>query len=114
MKQITTITSDPKQSTTIILDDGTRFTLDMRFVNNQSGWFYDITYGTLFSCYGRKLVMGINLLRAFRKIIPFGLVCITKTGYDPVGVSDFVNGQAQLYVLDATDIAMVETSYINE
>lgn len=113
MKRIITITDDPKQSMTIILDDGTRVFLSLMYKQNQSAWFYDLTYGTAFNFYGRRLVVSSNILRSFRDLIPFGIACMTKDTNDPTKLDDFSAERAKLYILNQADVEEVENLILN-
>lgn len=110
MKLINTITKDPKQTTTVILDDGSRVVLTLVYKQNQQGWFYSISYGTLFNVNNRRVTASPNMLRAFRNILSFGLVCITNDGYEPVFIDDFSGGRAKMFVLEQADMDQVEVA----
>jgi len=108
MNRIDIITDNPKQTMEIVLEDGTSFQLDIRYVDNQSGWFYSITYGD-FELLNRRVVNSPNMIRMFRTVIPFGLSCIVNDGQEPVFIEDFKNGRAKLYTLNEEDVALAET-----
>jgi hypothetical protein len=52
------------------------------------------------------------MLRAFRNILPFGLACTVADGMEPVFLTDFSEGRASIYLLQAEDIDTVE-AFIN-
>lgn len=107
MRWINTITNSPNQQMSLNLDIGDTVTLSLSYFESQKGWFYSITYGT-FSLFNRRIVTGVNMLRSFRNLLPFGFACTTKDGYEPVFIDDFSNGRASFFLLDETDIASVE------
>lgn len=107
MTYINTITSDPVQSMTLKLDTGDSVILSLSYFESQRGWFYGITYGT-FAIYNKRVVTGVNMLRGFRNLLPFGFACITNDGYEPVFKEDFSNGRAKFLLLNPADINSVE------
>lgn len=112
MKQITYFTDDPNQKLTVILDDGSRALLSLRYSTNQQGWFYTLSYND-FIVSNRRLVASPNLLRAFKNLIPFGIACVVTDGYEPVFLSDFITSRANIYVLNSDDVAVVEDTILN-
>ncbi len=107
MKQITAFTADPTQTITLILDNGAKVAFTMRYVTNQLGWFFGITYGS-FVISSRRVVTSPNMLRAFRGILPFGLSVTVSDGLEPIYIDDFISGRAQFFLLNAEDVAGVE------
>jgi hypothetical protein len=112
MKLIDQLNDASKQNLKIALDDGSVVDLSVRFVENQQGWTYCLTYGT-FEVNNRNLVNSPNLLRAFRDIIPFGLACIVSDGQEPWFKDDFTTGRVKIYILDSTDVTTVEEDVIS-
>jgi hypothetical protein len=112
MNLIDSITSDANQEINVVLDNGTRIVLTIIYKTNQSGWFYSISYGSIFNVNNRRVVTSPNMLRAFRDILPFGLACATDDGSEPVFIDDFSTGRAKMYSLNETDIANVESGII--
>ena len=107
MRLINTITADPNQNFLVVLDDGTKIGMALRYSANQKGGFYSVTYGA-FSDANRRMVNSPNMLRQFRGIIPFGLACTVSDGYEPVFIQDFVSGRVQLFVLTQAEVLEVE------
>lgn len=107
MKLLTGFTDSPKQSTTLVLDDGSFAVLDLYYRPQQMGWFYDLTYNT-FSILGQRLVYSENLLRQFQGQIPFGLSVLSTDKNDPLKQEDFALKQAAFVLLNADDVATVE------
>lgn len=107
MQQITTLTDDPLQTLGITLETGNTVQMALNWVPAQNGWFYSLQYGT-FNAFNMRMVNSPNMIRKFRKIIPFGLACTVKDGYEIVNQSDFVSGRVSLYSLNPTDILSVE------
>src|SRR5690348_13907569 len=93
------ITADPKQTFKFQIPDGSVSLFNLRYVENQSGWFYDFQYKG-FSVYNRRVVCSPNMLRQFRRIIPeIGLAVYTTDGelmYEPIYISDFSSQRSVL------------------
>lgn len=99
MLQIQRITSNPLQTQTIALPDGTSFSFTMYFMPMQLGWFFtDITYGD-FVLKGLRITNNPNMLFQFQNKIPFGLACFTKGNREPSLQEDFSSGESKLYIL---------------
>lgn len=113
MKQIVSLSDDPKQKLNFVLETGEKIVLDFVFVNSQKGWFLSIEYGS-FVIRNRRIVTSPNMIRAFRNILPFGIACITTDKQEPIYKDDFLSGRATLYVLNETDVEYVENTVIPE
>lgn len=111
MQSIRNITADPNQQFKFQLPDGSVAYVDIRYVQNQSGWFYDFRYKD-FIATNRRMVDTPNMLRQFRRIIPqIGIAIYTTDGdlmYEPIFLDDFLSGRAVLNILDAADVIYVE------
>ena len=114
MKLIPSITSDPNQTISITLDDGSKINMVIVYKENQSGWFYSVVWGSITLFNNKRIVSSPNMLRSLRGIIPFGIACTTTDGYEPVFKDDFSNGRASIYILNTTDVTAVETDVIGE
>lgn len=111
MQIITGITSAPKQAISIPLPDGSNVSLNLTFVPQQKGWFYDIGYSTRtvnFLVEGRRLVTSPNLLRQFQDVIPFGMAVIMNGNIEPTRQTDFSDGSITFLLLDPFDIQLIE------
>jgi hypothetical protein len=111
MRLIESITDQPNQSLTLMLEDGTKIAMTLVYKENQAGWFYSLSGGGL-TVYNRRMVASPNLLRAFRDIITWGVACTTSDGYEPVFINDFSEGRAKFFLLNAEDVASVETQIL--
>lgn len=111
MTWLNVITIDPNQSMILNLPDGSSASFYMGYFDGQKGWFYSLTYGT-FALYNRRVVTGVNMLRGFRNLLPFGLSCTTKDGYEPIYQNDFSSGRASMYLLNTVDVELVEEMFI--
>lgn len=104
---VETITDSPRQTMYIRLENGNSFTFNLFYSQNQNGWFYDVIYNN-FKLYGRRLVVSLNLLRAFRGFIPFGISIGTIDGYEPIYLDDFISGRAKMAILNESEVSSVE------
>lgn len=112
MNLISTITNDPNQTMTIILDDGSSMDFTLRYVAGLKGWYYSFTWGA-FSFLNRRLVVNPNMLRIYKGILTFGLACYTKDNYEPIYIDDFSSGRAQFYTLNQIDVDNYEQQLSN-
>ena len=108
MRQITEITSEPRQQHLLPVAGEANATLTLEFRPDVFAWFFTLTWGT-FEVANAQLVACPNALRQYSKILPIGLCCDTTTGQDPMALDAFVSGAAVLYLLDADEIGEVET-----
>jgi hypothetical protein len=107
MTYINTITDNPNQKLTLKTEAGDAVTLLLSYLEGQQGWYYSFSYGSL-SIQNRRLIAGPNLIRSLRFLLPFGFACTTEDGYEPIFKEDFQNGRAKFYLLNATDVEIVE------
>lgn len=119
MNSIGNLNASSKQNLNVSIGDGTVLILTFNFIESQQGWFLTFSHPKLISpanplgqINNLRLVNSPNMLRAFRNIIPFGIACVTKDGYEPGFVSDFINGRVFVYILNATDVAQVEAEFL--
>ena len=101
MRQIT-IGTEPKQEITILYED-TVIKLDLKFRPTAASWTMDINFRDETLINGKKLVMGIQLLKQFNK--PFDIVLKENqnTGIDPFKQDDFKN-RVSVFLLERDDL----------
>ncbi len=104
MYLIQQITSAPHQSQTLVLPDGTSFSMTMYFVSLQQGWFITNLVYNKFAIQGLRIVNSPNMLYQFRNQIPFGLACFSTANREPSLQEDFSSGASQLYVLSQDEV----------
>lgn len=105
MYLIQQLTSDPLQTQTLILPNGQTTTVQIAFYPQQYAWFIlSLTYQT-FALEGLQITACPNMLNQWRNQIPFGLGCFVNNNREPTQQQDFSSGAAQLYILDATEVA---------
>lgn len=104
MYRIQQITVDPIQKQSLLLTDGSAVTIQMRFVEQQYGWFIDeLTHGD-FTLKGLRITNHYNMLMPFRNRIPFGLACISDNDREPTQKEDFFSEASKLYILSEDEV----------
>lgn len=103
MLRIQRLTADPKQTQTVVVEDGTTFSLEIYYRPIQQGWFINsLVYGD-FVINGMRIVVTPNMLHQFRNKIPFGIACLSDQNREPSLIEDFESGAAKLYLLNQTE-----------
>jgi hypothetical protein len=106
MKILTGFTSQPKQTMTFVLDDGSAVSMTMVYRTQQLGWFVDIAWQSWIVT-GLRLTASPNLLQKWENLIPFGLAILTQGNVEPLNLTDFADGIATVYLLNAADVVAV-------
>lgn len=109
MKILTGFTSQPKQLLSFVLDDGSTVTMSMAYAQQQLGWFADFQWSN-WSVTGLRLTASPNLLRMEQRILPFGFAIVTSNNVEPLNLQDFADGTAQVWLLNADDVAAVNVA----
>lgn len=112
MKQIKEFTDSPKQKCKLVLDNNKTADFSMWFAPTQQCWYFNFSYEDVTSN-GNKLVLGWNILRSFKNIIPFGLMVKSYDGVDPFNVNDFKSRRISVYLLNAEDVEQIEREIYN-
>lgn len=104
MLRITQITRDSLQKQTLVLPDGSSFTMTMYFMPLQQGWYIrELTYGD-FRLTNLRITVGPNMLYQWKNKIPFGLACTSIGQREPSLQDDFVSENCKLYVLTEEEV----------
>jgi len=112
MLYINKITSAASQQLTLTGIPSIQITMTLRFMPRVQQWIMGLSYGS-FSVQGMAVTGGLNILRQYKNNIPFGICCICADGLDPYQIDDFANERANLYLLNADDVAMIETQWFS-
>ena len=105
MYLIQQITTDPLQTQTLILPDGSQANLTISFAPQQYAWFIlNLTYGT-FVLEGMQITTNPNMLNQWRNSLPFGLACFVDGNREPTQQQDFASGAAKLYLLSQSEVS---------
>lgn len=110
MNLIDNLTDEPTQTTTLDLGDGTFAVLTLTYRPTVQRWSLTIADGT-FEVDGINLCLSPNILRPWKNVIDFGIMCISTDGLDPFFIDDFSTGRVTMYLLTAADVASFEASF---
>lgn len=113
MTQIDNLTDAADQTSTLILPDNTAVTMRLRFHPRTSRWVADVGYAAQnFQVNGLNLCCMPNVMRPWRGTLPFGIAFMTADLTDPFNLNDFASGRVAVYLLNAADVALVESQII--
>lgn len=110
MYQINSLSNEPKQQITMLINDNSRIVLNFEYKSNQLGWFFGFQYEDI-NYQNIRLTTNYNILRAYRNYLPFGLRCDTLDRGEPMDIDDFSNGYAKVYLLTKSDVKATEGNY---
>lgn len=110
MLYVNKITQDASQIMVLTGITGIQITVTLRYMPRIQQWIMGVDDGTTF-IQGISVVNGLNILRQWKNVISYGIQCTTNTGVDPYLVTDFANQVANLYLLDADDVAAIESAW---
>ena len=110
MYKFTSLSNEPQQKITMVLDDNSRVIFTFEYKPNQLGWFFGFEYEDT-NYQNIRLVTSYNMLRAYRAYLPFGLRCDTLDNEEPMDLNDFASGYATLYLLTPADVEAIEGNY---
>lgn len=108
MLQIQQLTTDTPQQHTLVLPDGSQFSMQLVFVPMQYSWFIkNLTYGDfILGCV--RISNSGNILRQFKNQIPFGLACFSTESREPSLQEDFSSGNSNLFILSVAEVKQYE------
>ena len=112
MIELTDLNDNAKQKFFLPLDLQEKVRFKLYFMPTQSAWFFDFNYKDR-EFNGNKLVLGANILRMYKNIIPFGLMVYADFHIEPFKLDDFSSGRVKLYVLEKEDVSFVEGKVFN-
>jgi len=107
MRYLNKITAQAYQRFALTGNPGQRTVATLRYLPSQEIWSLDIEYND-FTLRGIAITQSPNMLRAYKNLIPFGLVCQTIDGLDPMFIDDFATQRARLYLLTADEVEEIE------
>lgn len=109
MRQITSLTADPKQQFNINIPGYDVATVYLEFKPLQNAWFMDLTWGA-FVCKNERVSNSPNLLRQWSNVLPFGIMVEGVDDLDPV-LPDAWTNYNKFWVIDDTEFPDVEALY---
>lgn len=110
MKQILSLTDQPKQQFNISVPGYDVATIYMEYKPLQYAWFMNLTWGT-FILKNERISNSPNLLRQWQDIIPFGIMIAGVDDADPVLQESWV-GYNTFWIIDSTEFTDVEAVYV--
>lgn len=114
MQEITSITSYPNQRMTLKLENNQgNIDFHLYYKPRIEAWFFDIEYNGN-SINGLKVCLHPNILRQYRKIIPFGISFISSSKVEPFQLSAFSEKKVRLFLLNKDDVQNIEKNIYNE
>lgn len=112
MKLLTEISQDPKQRFDVVTEDNQTFELKLEYSDQQQGWFYSVTFGDII-INNARLTTGINILRQFQNVLPFGFLIETDDLSEPLFIDDFSTERVRFSLLTQEEVEQVETDFYN-
>lgn len=103
MYLIQKITAAPLQQMTLVLLDGTTFTMTLCFMPLQQCWVIQTLTYQAFTVNGLKITVQPNMLYQWANVLPFGLGCFSTGNREPSLQQDFLSGAAKMYVLSEAE-----------
>lgn len=92
MAIIDRITNSPRQEFGIILNNGEILNIKLNYLIRVKGWYMDLIYKDKTIKAIHLISSTNNLLYPFRYILPFSINITTSTGFDPMFIGDFIEG----------------------
>ena len=115
MAQQLIITQEPKQELGLILENGERIVLYIKYIMNFTGWYLiSFTYQAKTKYVNKRITLNPNLLTQFYNLIPFGLACLSNDDVEPTYQDDFSDNRVVLVLTEKTDTATLEEAYFNK
>ena len=106
---LTQLTNSASQEFTLTSETGEAIAFALRYLPRINSWVFDCSQGEL-NVTGARLANSPNLLRQWRNLIDFGLMCVSTDGGEPEFLNDLAIGRVSIYLLNAADVADVETN----
>ena len=113
MDTITTLTEYPNQLHTLVLEDNNTAEIRLQYFARMQAWYLDLTFENT-TINGLKVVLYPNLLRQFRKYLPFGLMVYTDNELvEPFEIEAFSSGRVKIGILNSDEVEEIETDIYN-
>lgn len=117
MLQIIDIDDKPKQRFIQAFND-IEFTFDIEFNLNIQRWFASINWQDKLIFNNFKILQSTLLLRQYKNILPFDIICFTSDNQPPYTLESFTIGNAigekyGIFVVNQEEANTIETSLFN-
>ena len=110
MLLLDSITNDPHQVMTLTGLPGINIAMTLDYNPRTTQWILSVNDGTT-QIQGLAVVTALNMLRQWKNIVSYGIACVRTDGLDPYQIDDFANGIANLYLLNAAEVAAIEVGW---
>lgn len=107
MQQITNLTSSVKQQMRLSLKNNETADFFLHYNARIQAWFFDFTYNDI-TAKNLKVCLHPNILRSFRRLIPFGISFWADNQVEPFQLTSFSSGACNMYILSEDEVAEVE------
>lgn len=112
MQIITTLTSNPYQEFSFVMEDGKLATFTLRYLPTQRRWLLDVSDANGFEVHGLYVCTHVNLLDKWHNILKYGLNVSTNDRVDPFELTDFESGYANIAILNEAEVKEA-TEFLN-
>lgn len=109
MIQLGNLTGSSKQSFFVTTEAGDSIEFYIYYSPTQECWNYSFAFGD-FRAEGMRLVTGVNIIRRFKELVPFGIACGSSDGLEPSYLTDFASGRITLFLLNPAEVELYEAS----
>lgn len=113
MQEITTITNEPIQRHTLVLENNETVDFRLFFKPRMQAWYYDFQYLNNAPVKGSKVTLSPNALRQYKKILPFGFAFYADDQVEPFKLDDFSSGRVTLGILNIDEVEQIEKEIYN-
>lgn len=110
MRQIVVLNDQAKQNFRVSVANYDFVDVTMEFCRSQYAWYMSIKWGDTFESNNDRVACSPNILRQYRKLIPFGFLIRGPDSIDPFAIDAWMTGW-EIYILDETDLVDVEALY---
>lgn len=111
MQRLNNLTNDADQLVTFQLPDGSLAQMEFIYRSGTQRWALNLNH-PLLTLNGYNLVVSPNILRQWKNLVPFGIAILSTTGLDPMNPNDLVDGTILVEMLDASEVALVESTFM--
>lgn len=112
MQYITELTSHPKQRMQLVLENNETADFYIYYKARMNAWFFDLDYKDL-SIKCMRACLHPNILRQFRRNIPFGIAFAADNKVEPWQITSFSSGECGMYVLTSEEVQTIEEEVYN-
>ena len=110
MEQVTNLTSSIKQQMELILPNDETCDFFLHYNGRMQAWYFSFTYKDITAA-NLKVCLHPNILRQFRRLIPFGIAFASNNLVEPFQEASFSSGACNMYILDTDEVQEVEEQF---